>query len=155
MARNLNRDKPKLLAELLKMPVVQVACQRANVPRSTYYRWLEADSIFAEDVKQAINFSTGIVNDMAVSKAIEGIRDGIPIYVIYWLNNRHPDFNQSKASRNPSEVARLQEELRQELKKRRDLIKAFLEDAHDKAPEALPPKSKTDDNAKIEPDTKT
>jgi len=155
MARNLDRDKPKLLAELRKMPVVQVACQRANIPRSTYYRWLEADSIFAEDAKQALNFSTGIVNDMAVSKAIEGIKDGIPIYVIYWLNNRHSDFNQLKASRNPNELARLEEEMRQLLNEQRGKIKAFLDHVHDEPPDVLPEGNKPVNDAKIEPETKT
>ena len=37
--------------------VVTVACKSANIPRSTYYKWLKEDKEFAQSVKDIENIA--------------------------------------------------------------------------------------------------
>jgi hypothetical protein len=90
MSRNQEADKKKLLEQLSKTPIVEVACKKANVPRSTYYRWRK-DIAFADACAEAIEESTGLINDMAESQLISAIKDGNLTAVMFWLkaNNRN------------------------------------------------------------------
>ncbi len=114
MSRNQKEDKKKLVIQLKKMPIVQVACERISMPRSTYYRWKKEDEEFAIECDTAISESTGLINDMAESQLIRSIRDCNLTAIIFWLKNHH------KAYANKVEVKAkihsVQEELTEEQK---------------------------------------
>lgn len=92
MSRNLNKDKARLLAKLNTTPIVEVACKQANVPRSTYYRWHKKDIKFAEACDEAVELSTGRINDMAQSQLISAIKDRSMTAIIFWLKHHHRSY---------------------------------------------------------------
>ena len=50
----IREDKNLLLENLEKTPIVQIACDKSSIGRSTYYRWLQSDLIFAKKAKKAL-----------------------------------------------------------------------------------------------------
>ena len=52
--------------------VVTVACKQADIPRSTYYKWLKEDEEFAQAVKEIEN----IALDFAESQLHTQMKDG-------------------------------------------------------------------------------
>ncbi len=89
MSRNQEKDKQKLVEKLSKTPVVEVACKQAGVPRSTYYRWRKADEVFADACDDALEQSAGLINDMAESQLISGIKEKNMTAIIFWLKHHH------------------------------------------------------------------
>ena len=89
MSRNQAADKKKLLLRLVKTPIVEVACTQANVPRSTYYRWRKRDEKFADACDDALEESTGRINDLAESQLISAIKEQNMTAIIFWLRHHH------------------------------------------------------------------
>ena len=85
-------EKEKLLAELRKTPIVQVACKRSGVGRASYYCWRKADEKFAGAADEAVASGQSYINDMAESQLIAAIRDQNLGAVTYWLKHHHPDY---------------------------------------------------------------
>ena len=89
MSRNQATDKKKLLLRLAKTPIVEVACTQSGVPRSTYYRWRKRDEKFAEAFDEALEESTGRINDLAESQLIAAIKEQNMTAIIFWLKHHH------------------------------------------------------------------
>lgn len=89
MSRNQSKDKTKLLTKLKRTPIVEVACKQAGIPRSTFYRWRKEDDIFAEEVEDAIEESSSLINDMAESQLINAIKQQNLAAITFWLKNHH------------------------------------------------------------------
>ena len=64
--------------------VVTVACKSANIPRSTYYKWLKEDEVFAKEVKEIEN----IALDFAESQLHSQIKDGSTSATIFYLKTK-------------------------------------------------------------------
>lgn len=64
------KEKELLAAQLEKIPIVSVACEKTGVGRSTYYRWLEEDSEFAKRCAEALEKGVSLVCDMAESQLL-------------------------------------------------------------------------------------
>ena len=86
------RDKKVLLAKLKSTPVIQIACKQANIGRATYYRWRKDDPDFAAAADEALCEGTGLINDMAESMLINGIKDRNLTSIIFWLKHHHPAY---------------------------------------------------------------
>lgn len=92
-------QKKALIDELKKMPIIEVACRKTDTGRTTYYRWRDEDTEFAREADEAIKFGKSIINDLAESKVITGIKNDDRTYTIYWLNNNHKTYvNKFKTS---------------------------------------------------------
>ncbi len=89
MSRNQAADKKKLLLRLVKTPIVEVACTQVGVPRSTYYRWRKRDEKFSEACDEALEESTGRINDLAESQLISAIKEQNMTAIIFWLKHHH------------------------------------------------------------------
>lgn len=87
-------QKEALLEHLAKYPIVQSACERAIVGRSTYYDWIKEDKEFAKMAEAALSLGTGFVNDMAESMLIKNIQSGNNTSLIFWLKNHHKGYNE-------------------------------------------------------------
>lgn len=83
------RAKKKILEQLEKIPIIEIALQKACVPRSTYYRWVNDDPNFGDDAKGSRNKGYLLINDIAESKLIQKIYDGDWKAVSYWLESNH------------------------------------------------------------------
>lgn len=86
-------QKERLLVELTKVPVVQIACQRIGIGRATYYSWRESDVEFRKLADKAISEGNFVINDLAESKLISNIQDGNNTSIIFWLKNHHGGYN--------------------------------------------------------------
>ena len=64
--------------------VVTVACKKANIPRSTYYKWLKEDTDFANAVKDIEN----IALDFAESQLHSQIESGSTSATIFYLKTK-------------------------------------------------------------------
>jgi len=64
--------------------VVTVACKSADVPRSTYYKWLNEDEEFAKAVKDIEN----IALDFGESQLHKQIGDGNTSATIFFLKTK-------------------------------------------------------------------
>ena len=82
-------DKKAVLEQLAKLPIVQVACQKAGICRATYYRWRIEDKQFIEDADEAIEEGVQMINDLSESQLIAAIKNQNFSAVRFWLQNRH------------------------------------------------------------------
>jgi len=89
-----NKLKENLFEQLIKYPIVQVACERANISRATYYRWRREDKIFAAEADKAVESGCLFVNDIAESQLIHKIKDANMTAIIFWLKNHHGRYNE-------------------------------------------------------------
>ena len=64
--------------------VVTVACKQADIPRSTYYKWLKEDEEFAQAVKEIEN----IALDFAESRLHTQMKDGSTSATIFYLKTK-------------------------------------------------------------------
>jgi hypothetical protein len=92
----MSHDMPEIKASLIehfsKTPIVEVVCKQTGIGRSTYYRWRSDDSEFADACDDAIEQSTGLINDMAESQLISAIKEKNMTGIIFWLKNHHPAY---------------------------------------------------------------
>jgi|SRR3989338_6004096 len=87
------QGKSKLIEQLRKMPIVQIACERAGIGRSTYYRWREEAANFRKAADEAIAEGEALITDMSESQLINLIRDKHFPAVQLWLRQHHPKYS--------------------------------------------------------------
>mgnify|MGYP003634534499 CR=1 FL=1 len=66
------------------MGVVTVACRKSEIPRSTFYKWLNEDEQFAKDVSDIEN----IALDFAESQLHEQIGNANTAATIFYLKTK-------------------------------------------------------------------
>lgn len=86
-------NRQLMLEQLKKTPVVQIACEKTGVARSTYYRWREEDPDFADEADKALSEGVALVNDLAESQLLSAIKDRNISAIFYWLNHRHTAYS--------------------------------------------------------------
>jgi len=85
MDKSRHIKKEALLQALEKsLGVVTVACKQADIPRSTYYKWLKEDEEFAKAVKEIEN----IALDFAESQLHTQMKDGSTSATIFYLKTK-------------------------------------------------------------------
>lgn len=82
----------RLISELEKAPIIEIACKKIGITRQTFYRWVEKDFELKSRVDDAIQRGSELINDMAESTLIQNIKDNELTAVIFWLKNRHEKF---------------------------------------------------------------
>lgn len=92
MSRDQKKDKDRLIGQLRKTPIVEVACHNIGLPRATYYRWRKEDEAFADACDEAIDQSAGKITDMAESQLISAIKEKNMSAIIFWLRHHHPAY---------------------------------------------------------------
>jgi len=85
MDKSRHIKKESMLDALEKsLGVVTVACKSADVPRSTYYKWLKEDEEFSKAVKEIEN----IALDFAESQLHTQMKDGNTSATIFYLKTK-------------------------------------------------------------------
>ena len=85
MNENRHIKKESLLKSLEQsLGVVTVACKKADIPRSTYYKWLNDDEVFAKNVKEIEN----VALDFAESQLHKQISDNSTAATIFYLKTK-------------------------------------------------------------------
>lgn len=92
LAKKTTEQKLAILEHLAKCCIVQLACERTGVGRSTYYKWLSEDEEFKELADKAINAGRAYLNDIAFSGLLKKIQEGNMTAIIFLLKNNHPWF---------------------------------------------------------------
>ena len=92
LAKKTSEQKLALLEHLAKCCIVQFACERAGVGRSTYYKWYVEDKEFKELADKSINAGRAYLNDIAFSGLLKKIQEGNMTGLIFWLKNNHAWF---------------------------------------------------------------
>lgn len=87
------KQKAELIAQFRKTPIVQLACERVGIGRTTYYRWRKEDSKFSQDADEAIHDGSFLVNDLAESQLLTCIRDKELGAITFWLKHHHPKYS--------------------------------------------------------------
>lgn len=88
----ISTNKKLLLEQLETVPIVQVACEKTGIGRSTYYRWRQQDKDFARRADETILSGKLFINDMAESQLISQIKDKNMTAIIFWLKYNHPSY---------------------------------------------------------------
>lgn len=90
----MKKDKVKdnFLAQLKKVPIVQVACEKIGVSRTSVYRWRNEDTAFRKDMDSALAEGEELVNDMSESQLLSLIREKNWNAISFWLRKRSPKF---------------------------------------------------------------
>lgn len=91
IAARILKQKQELLIELKKQPVLQIACTRVGVSRSTAYRWIKDDAIFADVFQESRKEGKEFISDMAESQIIKKIGDGNLVASIFWLKTHRKE----------------------------------------------------------------
>ncbi len=86
------KDKQNLLATLKEMPIVGIACKRANISRATYYRWRKEDKNFLQQSEEAMAEGVEFINDLSEAQLVNLIREKSWPALAFWLRKRNPKF---------------------------------------------------------------
>ena len=90
-ARKENHKKI-ILEHLTTTPIVEIACKKTGIGRSTFYRWKKEDDDFSQAVEESIASGSALISDMAESQLIKSIQNGNMTGIIFWLKSRHPSY---------------------------------------------------------------
>lgn len=87
-----NRTKTLFLEQIRKMPIIQVACEKVSIARSSVYRWRDEDKEFNKNLEEALTEGEALINEMSESQLISLIRDKSWQAISFWLRKRNPKF---------------------------------------------------------------
>jgi len=87
------KQKAAVLEELRRMPIVEIACKKAGVGRTSYYRFRKADKNFAKEADAALEEGVALMNDMAETGLLQGIRNQEFPSIAFWLKHRHAKYS--------------------------------------------------------------
>jgi hypothetical protein len=85
-------QKSELPKQLKKTPIVQVACLKLGLNRTTYYRWRNSDSKFAKAADEAMLEGQEMMNDIAELQLITAIKNNDLSAIMFWLRHHHPSY---------------------------------------------------------------
>lgn len=85
-------QKEKILEHLTESGNVSFACKRVGLERKTFYRWIEADSIFSDEASEAIALGKSYLNDLAQTHLIRNIQEGDMQAIRLQLVSCHDDY---------------------------------------------------------------
>ncbi len=89
-----NKVKDYFLAELRKIPIIQVACERTGVSRNSVYRWKKEDASFSAEMELALAEGEELVNDMSESQLLTLIKEKNWSAISFWLRHRNPKYKE-------------------------------------------------------------
>ena len=87
-----NKLQDLFLEQIRKIPIVQVACEKAGIARSSVYRWRDEDEEFRKKLEEALAEGEALVNDMGESQLLSLIREKSWQAISFWLRHRNPKF---------------------------------------------------------------
>ncbi|MDD4931308.1 MAG: hypothetical protein PHG66_04175 [Candidatus Colwellbacteria bacterium] len=82
----------QFFAELMKVPIIQVACEKTGLSRNSIYRWRKDDPSFAKKMDEAIAEGVALVNDMSESQLLTLIKEKNYPAISFWLRHRNANY---------------------------------------------------------------
>jgi ACT domain-containing protein len=128
-----DNNKELLLAQLKKTPVIQIACEKLGIARSTFYRWKKENKKFAVKADKALAEGTDLINDMAESQLISAIRDRNMTSIIFWLKTHKEIYSDKlKITGHVTTQTKLTKEQTENIRKALTLAFSVTKENHDK-----------------------
>jgi hypothetical protein len=87
-----NKIKDDFFAELMKVPIVQVACEKTGISRNSVYRWRKEDKSFSAKMDQALADGVALVNDMTENQLLVLIKEKNYPAISFWLRHRNDNY---------------------------------------------------------------
>ena len=87
-----DRIKTLFLEQIRKIPIIQVACEKIGVARSSIYRWKDEDEEFRKALEEALVEGETLINEMSESQLVSLIREKSWQAISFWLRKRNPKF---------------------------------------------------------------
>lgn len=106
-----NRKQTQILKELENNPLIEAACRKVGIARSTYYRWGEADPRFKRKAEDAQYKGRAKMNDYAESKLFENIQQGQHVAITFWLSHNTARYRQSSERFNDSRMEKMKKQM--------------------------------------------
>jgi hypothetical protein len=82
-----SRKQLQLLKELESSPLVERACKKVGIARSTYYRWCESNPAFHTEAEAAQTRGREKLTDFVESKLLENINSNQHAAIAFWLSH--------------------------------------------------------------------
>jgi Helix-turn-helix of insertion element transposase len=82
----------QFFAELGKVPIVQVACEKTGISRNSVYRWRKEDKAFTKKMDNALANGVALVNDMSESQLLTLIKEKSYSAISFWLRHRNDNY---------------------------------------------------------------
>lgn len=92
IASRKSKEQERILGWLAKFPIVQIACEKSGVGRTTYYAWRKQDPEFAKQADEAILGGEAVITDMNEAQLIALSRDKHFPAIMAWLKAHHPKY---------------------------------------------------------------
>ena len=115
-------DKKRLIEQLRKTPIVQIACEKTGISRATFYRWCQ-DEEFANKARDSLQEGKSLVNDLAESQLISSIKDKRFPAISFWLKHNHPDYRTKVELSNINNQENLSEQQQEKIMLALELLK--------------------------------
>ncbi len=80
-------NRNKILGLLRENPNLQRACKKAGIARSTLYRWMEDDTSFRDDIRDAQEIGQDTMNDYVEAKLMENIQNNMQKSIEFYLRH--------------------------------------------------------------------
>ena len=87
MSRNKQQNKKRFDKAFKENPITSSVCKKIGVARSTFYRWLEEDHEFKEEIEIALDIGRNRMIDVAESKLLSKVNEGDQRAVEFYLKN--------------------------------------------------------------------
>lgn len=80
-----NTIRQALIAQLERTPIIELACDKVGVSRTTFYRWIHSSKEFTKAVEKSMTTGREFINDLAESQVISLIKQGEIKAIRLWL----------------------------------------------------------------------
>ncbi len=127
----------KILEELERTPIIQVVCEKFGISRQTFYRWMNESEDSFNEVNKAMGFGVGLVNDVAESNVLTGIKNKDAAYTKYWLSHRHEAYKMPFRHRDASNDQFEQKRIETHYQNKRKMEEKLNRDSAEKAANAV------------------
>lgn len=127
----------KILEELERTPIIQVVCEKFGISRQTFYRWMNESEDSFNDVNKALGFGVGLVNDVAESNVLTGIKNKDAAYTKYWLSHRHEAYKKPFRHRDASNDQFEQKRIETHYQNKRKMEEKLNRDSAEKTANAV------------------
>lgn len=89
-----NKLQDSFFAELTKVPIVQVACEKTGISRNSVYRWRKTDTTFSKKMDTALAEGVALVSDMSETQLLTLIKEKSFPALSFWLRHRNDNYKQ-------------------------------------------------------------
>lgn len=96
--------KEAFLEHIRKTPIIQLACGKTGIGRSTFYRWSKDDADFYRKYLDAETAGREYMNDAMESILIQNAKGGNMTAIIFYLKYNHPRYSDSFGALTPNDI---------------------------------------------------